>query len=248
MKLNQQEQILRKSIPVVINSFNQPRYLANIVHRFRVNHFHNIVIVDNASTDDVTCELLQKLSKQDITVIHYGNNYGPRHFHQSGMYKFLGRGYHFFTDPDLDFDTLADDFVQRFISVSEEHKKWKVGSALTIPPDHLLRTDLEVYFQETNRRCSIKEWETEVGWSRPMGNGLYDSAVDTTLHLFNPEWYPIDSPWDYYSAIRIDGPGYAVRHLPWYNNDILGSEQYTDSRNSWNTWKKKDVKQSDASL
>jgi glycosyltransferase involved in cell wall biosynthesis len=237
MTLSHFELILRKSIPVVINSYNQHGYLANIIHRFRINHFENLVVVDNASDDLLTQELLNHLEKQNIIVIRYDNNYGPRHFHQSGLYKFLGRGYHFFTDPDLDFDRLADDFVQKFISVSEKFTMWKVGAALEIPPAHLIRSDLTCQFPNSNAVYTIEEYEQQVCWNHPMGDDLYSSAVDTTLHLFNPEWYPWDKPYKYYSGIRIAGIGYQVRHLPWYKNDILGSEEYSMSNNKWNTWK-----------
>lgn len=136
----------------------------------------------------------------------------------------------------MDFDRLADDFVQRFIDVSEKFTMWKVGAALEIPPDSEIRKDLKCYISEIDRSYTIAEYEHEICWSRPMGNNLYSSEVDTTLHLFNPEWYPFDKPYKYYSGIRIAGTGYQVRHLPWYKNDILGSERYATSNNSWNTW------------
>jgi len=44
MSLDNRELILRRGIPVVINSYNQPGYLANIIHRFRVNHFRNLIV------------------------------------------------------------------------------------------------------------------------------------------------------------------------------------------------------------
>lgn len=241
MNLDSQELILRRAVPVVINSYNQPGYLANIIHRFRVNKFKNLVVVDNHSDDDRTQELLHRLERQDVVVIRYDQNHGPRHFHQSGLYKFLGRGYHFFTDPDLDFDQLADNFVQRFIQVSEKFTMWKVGAALEVPSDQDIKQGLVCYLSGTDqdRNFTVAQHEHEICWSRPMGDNLYSSAVDTTLHLFNPEWYPHDRPYKYYSGIRIAGLGYQVRHLPWYEHDILGNEHYSRSHNQWNTWRVK---------
>jgi glycosyltransferase involved in cell wall biosynthesis len=235
--VNREEQILRKGVPVVINSYNQSGYLANIVECFRRNHFKNIVIVDNASTCTKTQSLLQELSQQDVTVIVYSENHGPRHFHQSGMSQFLGSGYHFFTDPDLDFDVLADDYVQKMITISEQYQMWKVGSALAIPTAEELRQDLRFHSVGENRDYRIDEWEARY-WVDTVEPNVYRAAIDTTLHLFNPKLYTGNEYFSYFSGLRLAGDGYTVKHLPWYVNHQLSDTDYENSHNHWNTWKK----------
>lgn len=234
--MNRQERVLRKSVPVVINSYNQSGYLSNIVDCFKRNHFGNIVIVDNFSSCVKTQTLLRELAAQDITVFHYDSNYGPRHFHKSGMCDFLGQGYHFFTDPDLDFGILADDYVQRCIDLSEQHQQWKVGSALAIPEPHEIRTDLVFHSEGENRDYSIDQWEAR-HWTDEIEPGVYRAAIDTTLHLFNPRLYPGNEYFDYFAGLRLAGVGYTVRHLPWYKHNPLADEHYEKSRNTCNTWK-----------
>lgn len=241
-RLDDQEIILRKSIPVVINSFNQAGYLKNMIECFQRNRFGNIVIVDNASTDVTTRKLLLDLEHQGLVVIRYQANFGPKHFHQSGLYQFLGRGYHFFTDPDLDFDILSDNFVTRMIGVSEKYQSWKVGTALEIPGPEQVRQDLIFSPPGENRTYTIPEWEQQ-WWLRPVEEHIYIAPVDTTLHLFNPAWYPGNDhlksvPMAYYSGFRIAEPGFVIRHLPWYRVNPLRDDSYENAKLSWNTWQK----------
>lgn len=232
------EIILRRGIPVVINSYNQPGYLRNLVTCLRNNDFENLVIVDNASDDIQTQNVLCDLEKDHVTVIRYGANHGPRHFHQSGMYEFLGRGYHFFSDPDINFPSFADNFVERMISLSEKYHCWKVGSALEIPSVDAIRTDLEFYSPGEQRSYGIAEWEQRF-WTDSVEDQVYRAAIDTTWHLFNPQWYPGHDYFAYFAGLRVAGPGYTAQHLPWYRHDPLGNEKYSLSKSQWNTWKNK---------
>ena len=104
--MNIEEIILRKITPVVINSFNQPTYLKNIVNKFVMNKFINIFVLDNGSTYQPLIDLYQQLSDKGITILYYNQNRGPRYFHTEEIYKkYLGMIPHVYTDPDIDFDS-----------------------------------------------------------------------------------------------------------------------------------------------
>ena len=130
--MNAKEKILRKTFPVVINSYNQPTYLKNLILKLKINSCKNIVVIDNESTNKELINLYEyiKLNDENTTILYYNKNNGPRYFHYSGVYKILGGSPHLYTDPDLDFDTLPDDFLCTLLSLSEKYKCFKVGCAL----------------------------------------------------------------------------------------------------------------------
>lgn len=207
------ELVLRRSIPVWINSFNQPTYLRNIIGKFLANGFRNLFILDNGSSSPVLLDYYTELSgtQPSVMVLYYNANLGPWYFHGSGLYKMLGDCPHLYTDPDIDFDVLADNFVSRLIDLSEELKLPKTGCAMEIPS----REEMKPKF----------DYDTEMEhgyWQKTVAENIYDAPVDTTLHLFNPKYYASA----YFTGVRVAGPGFVVRHLPWYRNDPMPEEEY----------------------
>ena len=70
-----QEILLRRSLPVVINSFNQYTYLKNLLGKLESDGFRNFMIVDNNSTYAPLLAYYDELNKSGkAAVILYGEN------------------------------------------------------------------------------------------------------------------------------------------------------------------------------
>jgi hypothetical protein len=222
--MNVQEIILRKTIPVVINSFNQLYYLKNIIMKLKDNNFGNIIILDNLSTYDPLLNFYQEVTKNNqALVIYYNANRGPRYFHQSGLYKILGNIPHLYTDPDIDFDKLDEAYLTTLIDVSNKYKIFKVGSALEIPDSSEMKPGLFMKPGDSNSEIPIVEWESQF-WKNEFEPSIYNSPIDTTFHLFNPMYYSDNTP--YLIGARIAKNNFIVKHLPWYNKNSIPNDEY----------------------
>lgn len=239
-ELSVKEQALRRTIPVVINSFNQPTYLRNIVERFLANGFINLYVIDQGSTSQELLDMYVhwKNDGSDVQPLFLNENLGPRYFHYSGLYEMFGPIPHLYTDPDLDFDFLASDFLSRLLELSERYCLFKVGCALEIPSPEQLKPGL-FCIDRSGTRHTVPNWEASA-WINELEPQCYFAAIDTTLHFFNPRFYNRQRV-DYMNGIRVASPGFVVRHLPWYVGDPIPIEEqafYQSHGNSFNTWKR----------
>ncbi len=228
--------ILRRITPVVINSFNQPTYLKNIIRKFLDNGFVNIFILDNNSKYKPLIDLYQNLSKNGVNVLFYNENRGPRYFHLSGMYQsYFNNIPHIYTDPDLDFDMLAPDFLSTLISISNKYSVAKVGCALKIPEDEEI-VDEYIYIKELKSSYKIKEWESQF-WINKLEESIFKANIDTTLHYFNPTHYS----GNFFDGIRVDGQGFTVKHLPWYKKNLIPKEEseFYSNHQNWSNYSTK---------
>ena len=226
------EILLRKTIPVVINSFNQPTYLKNILNKFELNYFKNFVILDNASTNTELIDYYKHITDfKNITVIYYNNNNGPRYFHLNGIYKIFNNIPHLYTDPDLDFDALSDSFLTYLFDLSNKYRIAKVGSALEIPDSLSIKPDIFFNSPANNLSVALCEWESQF-WEKELETKVFLADIDTTLHLFNPEHYNNN----FFSAVRVAHKGFIVKHLPWYKNDFMPVDEKNYYKNSNTIW------------
>lgn len=223
--MNAKEQILRKTFPVVINSFNQPTYLKNIILKFKDNMFKNIIVIDNASISGELIKLYEEIKQNDdnVTILYYNENNGPRYFHYNNAYEILGGTPHLYTDPDIDFNILPDNFLCTLLHISEKYMCFKVGCALEIPRPEDIKSGLTYTATHLqNKVFSIEEWEAQF-WEHPVEDSIYSAPIDTTLHLFNPKYFTDRSK--FISGIRVAKKGFVVKHLPWYKNNITPDEE-----------------------
>jgi hypothetical protein len=123
----------------------------------------------------------------------------------------LGDCPHLYTDPDMDFDVLAENFVSRLIDLSEEFKLPKIGCALAIPS-----------LDEMKPKFDYETQMEHAYWQKTIAENVYDAPVDTTLHLFNPKYYSNA----YFTGVRVAGTGFTVRHFPWYKSDPMSEDEY----------------------
>lgn len=230
------EVILRKTIPVIINSFNQEFYLRNIIDKFQSFGFENIYVLDNQSTSPKLINYYGKLSQNsNVTVIFYGANLGPRYFHLNGLTDVIGDLPHLYTDPDLDFELIAENYVSYLLELSRKYKICKVGSALEIPNDDLIKSNLILNIN--GKKYSIKEWESQF-WINQIEKNIYFAPIDTTIHLFNPQYYNKGD--SYITGLRVAKVGFIAKHLPWYHSinveENLDMSIYKKTQDGWNNY------------
>ena len=248
------ERILRESVPVFVSSFNQPTYLENTVRWLDRNGFKNVAALDQASTSPRLSEVYSTLEGAGLCrVLRLGRNLGPRAtvslLLQSGLGCFV------FTDPDLHLpDPPASDFLSRLLSISRKYRVNKVGLALDISDSASFR-DIQTKVGNLGD-FGIEEWEQRF-WEKALEPGVYRADVDTTFFLWNGEIRNFRSlrrdffrkryvskilgrfNRDYWIDIRIAGPGFCAKHLPWYVDDLLPDEEreyYRKTSRSHSTW------------
>jgi hypothetical protein len=222
------ELILRKTLPVIINVFNQYTYLKNLIDKLSEDGFVNFIILDNASTYPPLLNYYGTIGKSyKAIIIHYGENRGPHFFHMKGLYKTFGSLPHLYTDPDVSYDILADNFVTELMIASEKYSMFKVGPALELPADNEIDNDM--YCIQSGKRYSIKEWEAQF-WTDQVELGyFYPGRIDTTFQLFNPKYFEIGTA--LIDGIRLAKPGFIFKHLPWYRDKKVPDAEWRYYRN-----------------
>jgi len=217
-----QELLLRRTLPVVINSYNQYTYLHQLVEKLTRDQFKNIVVLDNDSTYPRLLSYYKSLTKSgQVLIIYYGENRGPHFFHLRHLYRMFGSLPHLYTDPDVSYEELAPDFVSHLLFLSEKYSMFKVGPALEIPSAE--DTDPAVFCQNKGRRYTVQEWEGQF-WEKQIEEGVYyPGHIDTTFHLFNPKHFPNDLA--LVDGIRVGKPGFVFKHLPWYKQKITTTDE-----------------------
>lgn len=239
------EILLRKTIPVFVNSFNQPTYLRNLITKLITEKFCNINIIDNQSSNLETLNYYKYLTQEykKVSIYYYNANMGPRYFHLSGLYKILGDVPHIYTDPDLDFDFLAIDFLSQLLDLAETYKIAKVGCALEIPNENEIKSDL-IFTppHENGKSFGVRDWELQF-WRNPLESDVYNAPIDTTFHLFNPKYFSLGDPLSpYLSGIRVAKKGFVMKHMPWYKDDRLPDSErnfYSKTGYEHNSWRSK---------
>lgn len=222
------------SIPVVINSFNQPSYLRMMVNQLSALGIDNLVIIDQASTSPELLSLLDEL-KQRYAVVKLADNNGPHWFFLSRFFELLPRRFAY-TDADLLFSTqLKSGFIDTMDAALEDLSATKVGLALDIsrPADMI-----DANFSIGGQRYSIQSWEAQFWQERvPSANGLevYRAPVDTTFALYDRDrikqevdrmrphgrFFCMDTPGSY----RLGGE-FVATHLPWMRDNQLPAEEW----------------------
>jgi len=228
--MNIQEIVLRRSIPVVINSFNQFTYLKNIIEKFINNGFCNIYVVDQGSSYPPLVEYLSLVNAKfpQVCPIYLHKNNGSRWFLEQSLHDMFASECVIFTDPDMIFDVLAEDFISRLLHLSHKYQIAKVGPALAL----VNVNDSSIEFD--GKRYSVREWESQF-WANPIEDGVYSAGIDTTMCLFIKKYY---SPNLFYKALRVAGDGFEVQHAPWMLNDRMPHDEreFYKHKAIWGWW------------
>lgn len=199
-------------IPVVIVCWNNHKYVQNTVRQLQ-KFTNNIIIMDNASTDEPTRDYLATCG---LDVRYNKTNNGPwiRPDRNQELYDELPDEF-ILTDPDLEFnENLPIDFISRLSEISNKYRVNKTGLALKI--DDFADMHQCVYLLGRN----IYEWESQFWVNRIPDDQyeLYVAEVDTTFVLVNKKYQGTHH-------IRVAGD-FTAKHIPWYvNNPFYTTEE-----------------------
>lgn len=202
-----------KQIPIIINNRNRYTYLLRLVASLEKRGYHNIHIIDNASTYP---PLLEYYKTCQHTLHKLDKNAGYLALWQTGLHKQFSHTFYVYTDPDLELvEECPDDFILYMLKVLQSNYKiQKIGLALKYDdlPDHFVH------------KGSVTEWEKHF-YTNKYEDGLYVANVDTTFALYRPK--AKGGSHDFKMNIRTSFP-YQCRHLPWYedSNNLPEEEQY----------------------
>ena len=213
------------SIPVVIISYNNHRYVNNTINQLvNINPalLNDIIIMDNNSTD---IDSINFLITTKCKVVHNTKNRGPWIEKYPDFYNSLPNKF-FITDPDLEFNKrLPKNFTEILSNLSNRYGCHKIGLALDISDfDQMYNTIY--YFNST-----IYDWEKKF-WNKKINDEdfeLYDATIDTTFCLINKQ--PSNTS---YKQMRVAG-NFTARHLPWYRKNLFYNqyEKYIYAINSF---------------
>jgi hypothetical protein len=217
------ELILRRSTPFVINSYNQLTYVKNLVTKLHEAGFRNIYVMDQASAYPPLLAWLAQASQEGIIFPLYSStNNGPHHFFLSRLYDMFGGAPFLYSDPDLSWDVMADDFLTRMFAIAHRYSFYKVGAALTIPDPAEMKPGM-ITTADRGIPMTVAEFEHRY-WQNEIEPGVYRAPIDTTMHLFLPQYYKAGAP--LITGLRVAGHGYSMLHLPWFINDPMPAEEY----------------------
>jgi hypothetical protein len=217
-----------KNIPVFIVTRNRLECLQKLITWLEKIEQKNIYILDNNSTYKPLVDYLDKLPYK---VHKFNENIGHLVLWKCKMFDHIIKKQHFIlTDPDvIPFDECPSDVIEQFLKILNENPLLtKAGFSLEINdlPDH------------NPLKESVYEWESQY-WIKKLDNNNYNfdlfiAHIDTTFALYKPDIHYRDEKW--YDAVRTGKP-YSARHLPWYQNpDILSEEdQYYKSTVSYDS-------------
>ena len=158
------------------------------------------IIIDNAS-DYVP--LLDYYNHTPYQVLRLSKNYGHKVLWDYPVLQKLGIKERFiYTDPDLDYTGIPDDFLEVLNKGLDKYPVSKCGFSLEIND---LPNDEEGNF--------IRNVPEAPYWKKPLDDLYFEADTDTTFALYR---YPLKEFG--YSAVRTNRP-YTCRHVPWYYRD-----------------------------
>ena len=202
------DRIHYQDIPVIINNFNRIDYLLKQINWLEKAGMRNIFIIDNASDYP---ELLEWYNNSKYTVIMLNANIGYRAIWDTFIHLWFKGLPYIYTDPDvIPVEECPLDAVKYFQEILNTHQEInKVGFGLQIDdiPDHY------------PKKSQVIEWEKQF-WSTPVSKDLFKADIDTTFALYRA--YSVKQQWG--KTLRTGG-NYIARHLPWYENPSVISEE-----------------------
>lgn len=229
---------MNTKIPIIIPTFNNPTYVAQMIKQLDHRNKSEIIIMDSNSTYEPMLKLLKEL-KNSYQVRMLGDNFGPRYFADDLDFYDSLPNFFIVTDPDLEFNTkMPLSFLDNLIEISEKYQSGKVGLNLNINSKSL---DLEQKYIIDTKIFTLAEWEIQL--RREMlgsynGNPIYKTATDTTFALYNKKYFKAKN---FFESLRVGGD-YECTHLPWMKTDIRPKEEieFYKSLNKFGYWIKPD--------
>jgi len=202
------ETINYQDIPVIINNFNRINYMLQQIDWLEKAGMRNIFIIDNASAYP---ELLDYYRNSKHTVIILDANIGYKAIWDTSIHLWFKGLPYIYTDPDiLPIDECPLDAVKYFQEILNTHKDInKVGFGLQI-------NDIPDHYQ---KKSEVIKWEKKF-WKIQVSENLFKADIDTTFALYRAS--SVKQQWG--KTLRTGGK-YIAKHLPWYENPIVISEE-----------------------
>lgn len=210
LEFEKQEKDGLDSIPIFLISFNRLSYLKLMIENLEKKNKKNIIVIDNASTYP---PLLAYYKQIPYKVIYMEKNGGYKCFWENHAFDEYRKSFYIVSDPDLEIlDECPSDFVEEFFRILKKYPFLrKVGFSLKIddlPRDNKLAMD-------------AYSWEKQFYKHFFKKQNAYYAILDTTFALYSPDSV---APHRFGEAFRKGYP-YQVRHLPWYKNQSLITDE-----------------------
>lgn len=191
------------NIPIIINNYNRLSYLRKMTDSLTGRGYHNIIILDNAST---YAPLLEYYERCEFEIIRLERNYGFRALWESGVYERFKKSYYVYTDSDMEIiPECPKNFMTHFLDILKRHPFcFKVGFGICID-------DIPSSFPFQDKVVAHES----VFWKNQIEPNVFEAGIDTTFALYRPYTHGASSPFKF--MLRTGMP-YLVRHLPWYED------------------------------
>jgi glycosyltransferase involved in cell wall biosynthesis len=211
-------------LPIVIPVFNNLTYLSNTINFFKSKGFNEYLILNNGSQYNTLEEYFSGLS-EDVTILDLPDNPGPRvYFENQNLYRKLPEKF-ILTDPDLGFKKELDkESVLHLFDLCDQHRLYKIGSALTLDIDEPNCLDMQFISQ----RGSSTIRQGEIGYYRSFcgitkyGDTIYNAPIDTTFAVYNKRYFAGNVQ---LANCRVAGR-YSAIHYGWYDVPPIPKKEY----------------------
>ena len=163
-------------IPIIINNKNHLTYLRRLITSLERRGYHNIYIIDNAST---YTPLLKFYEETSYTVFRLKENVGFCALWDTEIFDMFKGQYYVYTDSDLELiDECPDDFMVVMHYIANKYGLNKVGFSLPID-------DLPAHFANAEE---VKKWESWFSTIK-IERLAFEARVDTTFALYKPDTF-----------------------------------------------------------
>lgn len=202
------EKIDYRDIPVIINNYNRIDHLLKLINWLENAETRHIFIIDNAST---YAPLVDYYKTTKHTVIQLNTNIGYKSIWDTRIHLWFSGLPYIYTDPDiLPVNECPLNAIQYFQKKLDEHENInKVGFGIKID-------DIPDFYPN---KTQVLEWENKF-WDNKIDDNTFKADIDTTFALYRAN--SVKQQWG--KTLRTGG-NYLVRHLPWYENPDIVSEE-----------------------
>lgn len=215
-----------REIPIIINNYNRLSYLIQMISWLEKYGYTNIYIIDNNSTYQ---PLIEFYNQCKYPIYRLKQNIGYLALWKTGIYKRFYKSYYVYTDPDLAIvDECPPNFIDQFVDLLQRYKySSKAGFSLKID-------DIPDYYP---KKAEVIDWETQF-WVKTIEDNIFAAPIDTTFAVYRPftKWGA-----NFYEGHMRVGFPFQVRHLPWYTDNKMLTEEdvfYTKSTTTRTHWTK----------
>ena len=188
-----------QQIPIFINSRDRLTFLRQQVDWLLAAGYHNIYILDNASTYPPLLEYYKSI-EETVNVIYLKKNLGYKALWRSGVLNVLNiQTPYVYTDPDIvPVEECPQDVLKKMLMLLHQYPYIKkVGFGL--------KTDDITYVGREDALAREREY-----MRTKVGKDLFFGSIDTTFALYRNYRH-----YNAYTSLRLMGNCMA-KHLPWY--------------------------------